>query len=673
MHRRGSDGRGWGKRPGPVHDQSKPCIFFQRNGHCRYGRDCRFSHVIDPSINAQSSGPQSTRPPLTEEQIRTKNDYNAWKRRLKQYPEHNIDSLSQFWNSALQIQNGDDREWQQQLARDLDDDSFNGRQHIEYTMSRIKGYATKKAFLATSKSFLLVMTHRSFLESLTIDPFVGGLYNFMSGNNGTRVIPYLQDLCAILVDRDESHIKDNFADELLLAMCTALREILKREQRARLHDDLPLLLDSLDDIVKYLTVGDPSTSLRTIKRLIEELRPVVARNNPLDADKRAPESASRPFASNASSYPLDIVIPQDRHDNDNIDITRIQIFPTREELMSDTPEVLPFADRDQFHYLADPVARHFDTQFRLLRYEVFGELKQSFSFLMKNMEKNAEVFSKSPLGVNVRANHYTSAQIVSTSFDRRVFKIRIEFDQPPKIFRNSYSEQCRWWEESNRLQEGTLLSLIIVESGKATPIFLTVQERVTDPSKENKVAQDGSSVLITTKLTVLDQVSVATILRWSCGRKKGILCEFPGVLLATFMPFLENLQRMAQLNHLPFHQWILPEKVASNNTPVLNIPAPLYSQDRGFTIPLNAILRKGAPESFLTRDSSPDDTTLVTLVSERTGLDSGQSKALISALTREFAFIQGPPGTGKSYVGVQIMRVLLSIKNKANLGPVVVV
>jgi hypothetical protein len=106
---------------------------------------------------------------------------------------------------------------------------------------------------------------------------------------------------------------------------------------------------------------------------------------------------------------------------------------------------------------------------------------------------------------------------------------------------------------------------------------------------------------------------------------------------------------------------------------LLKIPPPTYAQRQWFTIPLGPIVREGAPNLSLKIDSSPDDPELVSLISEHTGLDMGQSKALIAALTRELAFIQGPPGTGKSYVGVQIMRVLLSMKNVAKLGPVIVV
>ena len=68
-----------------------------------------------------------------------------------------------------------------------------------------------------------------------------------------------------------------------------------------------------------------------------------------------------------------------------------------------------------------------------------------------------------------------------------------------------------------------------------------------------------------------------------------------------------------------------------------------------------------------------DDVARVDELVERTSLDRGQCVALMAALNREFAFIQGPPGTGKSYLGVKLMRVLLACKEKANLGPVVVV
>lgn len=148
-----------------------------------------------------------------------------------------------------------------------------------------------------------------------------------------------------------------------------------------------------------------------------------------------------------------------------------------------------------------------------------------------------------------------------------------------------------------------------------------------------------------------------------------MLIELPGILLATFQPILESIQDMQRMGRLPFHRWILPAEREN-----FEIPPPLYARGANSTISLRPILRDGESED-LPIDSirSMHDPSIVNDVVRRTGLDVGQARALIEALSREYALIQGPPGTGKSYLGVQIMRVLLARKREANLGPIIVV
>lgn len=673
MAHRGKNGPGEGYRLRSARDQLRPCFKFQQ-GHCKFGKKCHFSHDTSPINQSQATPPRSSRPPPTQDQYQTRNDYSAWKRLLKHDPVHDNESVLRFWEGALHIQEKEDKEWQQQLAQDLDDDNMKGRQHIEHVMNRMGMSTGEMTSLRISKAFLRVMTHRSFLESLTIDTFVAGLYNFVSGNNGSRAIPYFKNICTILGDTHPD-AEDDLQDTLLLAMCVALREIFKREQRARLNVDLPDLLDSMDALAERLSVGNPTPSAHIIVRKIEGLRPVVIRAAPIATDEGATNPISGPSPPNEFFYPLEAVVPQNRHDNDHMDITKIQIFPTRDELMSDVQEALPFADRDQYHFLADPVARHFDTHFRLFRHETFGELKQALSDLMKAAEENMNVFEKPSMGItDIRANHYAAAQITSTAFNRqRGLEIGISFVQPASLRQKSGAERRQWWEESRRLQEGTLLSFITVENGKANTVFLTVHKRVTDPEKDQNLTKDRNFGTIIVQLTVLNQKNLDFLLGWSCGGRRGVLIEFSGVLPATFTPVLLNLQQMAQLGILPFHRSILPDKTTRSDTKILDVPAPLYAQGRGFTIPLDAILKENTPRFALSSDSSPEDINLVHRVADQTGLDHGQSTALIAALTREFALIQGPPGTGKSFVGVRIMRVLLAMKDKARLGPVVVV
>jgi hypothetical protein len=108
-------------------------------------------------------------------------------------------------------------------------------------------------------------------------------------------------------------------------------------------------------------------------------------------------------------------------------------------------------------------------------------------------------------------------------------------------------------------------------------------------------------------------------------------------------------------------------------SPVLDIPPPLYARGANFTFSLNAILKNSDDDLALSSNTPIDDPTTIDELEARTCLDRGQCRALMAALLREFAFIQGPPGTGKSYLGVHLMRVLLSCKSEATLGPIIVV
>lgn len=166
-----------------------------------------------------------------------------------------------------------------------------------------------------------------------------------------------------------------------------------------------------------------------------------------------------------------------------------------------------------------------------------------------------------------------------------------------------------------------------------------------------------------------------SMIQLSCQNTRGVLIEFPRVLLATFVPILENLQNMQQLSQLPFRQWILPSRIGTNGnqSAVLAVPPPLYARNPHFTFSLKTILKCSDEDFALSPNTPDDDVTTIDELEARTCLDRGQCRALIAALSREFAFVQGPPGTGKSYLGVHLMRVLLDCKVKAHLGPIVVV
>ena len=238
----------------------------------------------------------------------------------------------------------------------------------------------------------------------------------------------------------------------------------------------------------------------------------------------------------------------------------------------------------------------------------------------------------------------------------------------------SPSDRRTWWEESKRLEEGALLCFVSLIGTQSSILFFTVSDKCTDTKKDFSLSSDAQQSTIAAKLATWNQNDMELLIRLSCQNTPGALIEFPGVLLATFIPILENLQNMQQQSRLPFRQWILPDRIGTNKTStLLAVPPPLYARNRGFTFSLKEILKNPLDDFALSPNTPVSDAATIDELEARTSLDRGQCQALVAALFREFAFIQGPPGTGKSYLGVHLMRVLLACKVKANLGPIVVV
>jgi hypothetical protein len=55
-------------------------------------------------------------------------------------------------------------------------------------------------FVDIATSFLSVITHMALLHCLSVDTSVGVLYNFISGSNGTRAVPFFKRLSTTLLE-----------------------------------------------------------------------------------------------------------------------------------------------------------------------------------------------------------------------------------------------------------------------------------------------------------------------------------------------------------------------------------------------------------------------------------------------------------------------------------------
>ena len=142
------------------------------------------------------------------------------------------------------------------------------------------------------------------------------------------------------------------------------------------------------------------------------------------------------------------------------------------------------------------------------------------------------------------------------------------------------------------------------------------------------------------------------------------LVEFSGILLPSFRPTLQALQKMSRTLDLPFSQFIAPNIQYAGD---VDLPAPAYSRRPGFTFNLETLT--GGERLRLTPGQPFNDTTL----REKSTLDDAQQLSTINALRSCLALIQGPQGTGKSFTGVAIIKTLLENRDAAKLGPIICV
>ena len=380
--------------------QGKPqiCRFIKQGEHCRYDNRCAYSHDISAGIKQQTG-----RMADTPEQQRLREDYNSWKRLIKRSPIPNdTRTIGLLWNGALDILNEGDQDWKQMLPRDLDSDDNHGREHINALMSMVSYSDGCATFIALTQPFLSVITHPAMVDCLSVDTFVGGLYNFISGSNGTRAIPFFRRLCTNLADAYcDSNVSKASVEMALNTMLGSLREILKREQRAAFNEELLDLINSLEHLAEATGIEHTSLAFQVVKNQSSELRAIVARANGLLADVEPSNIQGVSTTVVKSTYPRQLIVPGGHHDNENSDITKIKILPTEDEIRSDYPEFLPSTDLDQPYFLNDPVARHLDTHFRLLRHDIFGELKEALGGLINSVTDDPTLLTSSKLGLEI--------------------------------------------------------------------------------------------------------------------------------------------------------------------------------------------------------------------------------------------------------------------------------
>ncbi|KAK4204580.1 putative zinc-finger and helicase domain-containing protein [Triangularia verruculosa] len=644
------------------------CDFFLR-GRCAYGSSCKFDHPSTTSTVVTTPSFSNDRNP-SQLEITTRDDYLDFKRHIKRMS----DDFVGTWTLASTVLDSSFRERHQAVARDLADDDLGGpsfiRRTVEACMDRLEGIPQ----LPLIEAFLKTITHKSLVTPLSIESYVGTIYRILGGVNGDRGLS-----CFTVVLTNASPMARNYTSVLGL-MAAALRELVSREPRIQLNDKLPPLLELLSNDIGSIHGTSTSVELQVAKVQVQSIERMARVARLRLADPAAGLGTETGVVGTPrSTFPHSIIIPGGSHDNDFPDITRIQIFPTLEEIQSDHAEFLPSTDFSQPHFFDDPLQRHIDTAFRLLRHDIFGSLKETLRHFTQQVHSPSTELSASAITSDFRAHSYSGA-IVEQIFIRpgAGLEVILSFSSPPQLQARSKADCRRWWKDSSRLQHGALVCFIFTTSRReSSMLFFVVTDKSVDDIKDEEglssLVQPGLDPSVSVKLVCQDERNLSLLNRAFVEKMTGTVIDIPGIIPDTFVPILRNLQQMMEEGYLPFQQWILPSPQVDgvDQKQTMNVPPPLYARKKGFVFRFDSILTD--QEDSLLFDSQFPDSVDLQRLENGTGLDKGQCRALIEALSREYALIQGPPGTGKSYVGVQLLRVLLSHKRSADLGPIVVI
>lgn len=305
--------------------------------------------------------------------------------------------------------------------------------------------------------------------------------------------------------------------------------------------------------------------------------------------------------------------PGGRHDNDFAQIHKIKLIPTPDEFASSEH---PFYRRADSIASIDRESRgltHVDNQFRLLREDLLGELRNDFQIASGQKKGRRKVILEHLKYAGIDCGPETKRKPCSLKLSC--------LDGIPQL-RNvkAVDRKKHLTENKNILKHQSLGALI---SNGNIVAFATVDR------DEALLAQELAIVV----LRVTDASSFGKVLM-AC--KLAAELSFVQVDTAVFAyePILKCLQ---SLTELPLEDQLL--SLTPSSAEVVSGIQP--------TNAIDAI-----------RDHWEEDIQDIIGSTHPIKLDQAQAESLLTGLLKRVSLIQGPPGTGKSFIGALIAKVL---------------
>ncbi|KAJ3167234.1 hypothetical protein HDU87_001723, partial [Geranomyces variabilis] len=541
--------------------------------------------------------------------------------------------------------------------------------------------------------FLLVITHQRLLSSLALEKQLYSIYSVLYGIHGRNG----HDFFVTVIEKLRNLGLNEKSAALFASISKAFLQTLRSNQEASvsptfsaaaLYDEISAIGGAFrgaanDAIAYHIRVADQTfAKIRQYLHLggaIPEASAAATRTQNL------PGPVPRPLID----LPGELSEKGPRHNNDFHNIELITILPTSDELNSDRPDFLPKRGDSVVHH-EQGVKRLLDEQFRLLREDTVGVLRDAVRGVVSSWDTvlggTAKARASALRRLQTKCVIYPAACLEKFTVDKRDGLVALmSFAQPQQLREKTYAQRKKFCKEDNghSLQRGNIVAL--VEGRTHHSVFLLVSDRTiierrreAEDEEKKDLAVHPARAFIELKLvnptSTDDQNQLLSVVR--CVPGDAILVEFPGLLFASFEPVLKGLQALHRSADVPFVEYIVPRTYESDaedqleaSGGAMDMPPPLYlSRNPNLVLDLSCITANNFPLTH-----SVNQPVSIAQLRAHTTLDPGQCQAFIHALSSELALLQGPPGTGKSYIGVQIVKVLLANKRALNLGPVICV
>ncbi|CZR66499.1 related to NF-X1 finger and helicase domain protein [Phialocephala subalpina] len=672
------------------HDSNTPCPDYPTPRGCSRGDRCPYSHH-NPTVTTPAASATHSSPPVARQESELEASCRQWTYMIprpdsRSFRHNSSVDLKKFFETGWELVEGGDAGTRQYIITKLATE--NGLSMIK-AMADLMTDSTRDSSIFQNRTlpFFQIISYPDIISSLILETPLDCIYNFLFGPRGRRAVQVFRYTAAAVASLVTQHSSSN--TELPTKATTITLAVLQRLidgcQTAQVVEDFVPIVETIAACMSDSPAFFPAQqSLVRIRRRLN-----IGESLPVK------EHTQSTIAVHDVAFELDVDMPGKlsnhgpRHDNDCENISDIRILPTAGEIMSQRQEYLP-SSRASTHHLTG-IAGLLDKHFRLLREDTVGQVRDAVRVELSRLE-NPNHAGQTSQGKDILRNVvHRNLRLLSLTVDKKKgLQVLVGFDQPTAIREKSRRHREEWWQNTKRLQ---LDSFVCVVSASRRIIFFSVCEPAGQSSQDRRASDASSSAAraapspATNAPSLSQDSDQATVLlsmvehnagdvEWIVGhlgaryKSRQSLVEFPGILLPSFQPTLQALQRMSRTLDVPFGDIIAPELQAPDVDAFQSQrQPPAYARRLGFSLNLDC-LTGGQPLALKPGSEEPFD---FGTFEQHSTLDEAQQEAVVHALKTPLAAIQGPPGTGKSYTGVSIIKALLENREAAKLGPVICV